>query len=266
MLELRPNCECCDCDLPPESLEARICSFECTFCASCADVKLGGKCPNCGGELVIRPRRPPAALATSPASTRRVFKPQGCNVIRGAALALLAVCLGPSLVKGAVLPPEDVAVAPGPGPYDFDCNSRGQQIVQFLAAAPAARVSIRGYFHFEKTYFGTEWAPLASIGLRNADSSLEVTLQGEVNGEYTRVEIYTSVPKLSDSRKLLVMTPLTYRYIPFSITMNADGTVSESVGTDALTLSAASFSASSVQLACLTAHVKFRDVTVSAAQ
>lgn len=79
MLELRPNCECCDGDLAPESLEARICSFECTFCASCADGKLAGKCPNCGGELVARPRRPAAMLATSPSSTRRVYKPHGCG-------------------------------------------------------------------------------------------------------------------------------------------------------------------------------------------
>lgn len=78
MLELRPGCECCDRDLPPDSGEARICSFECTFCASCAEEKLAGICPNCGGELVPRPRRPPVKLAANPASTRRVFKPRGC--------------------------------------------------------------------------------------------------------------------------------------------------------------------------------------------
>ena len=49
MLELRPNCECCDVDLPPDSLDARICTFECTFCAGCVDEVLGGVCPNCGG-------------------------------------------------------------------------------------------------------------------------------------------------------------------------------------------------------------------------
>lgn len=78
MLQLRPNCECCDVDLPPDSTQARICSFECTFCVSCAQDKLQGKCPNCGGELLPRPRRPAAKLATSPASTERVFKPEGC--------------------------------------------------------------------------------------------------------------------------------------------------------------------------------------------
>jgi hypothetical protein len=78
MLQLRPNCECCDRDLPPESADARICSFECTFCADCATQRLHGRCPNCGGELVARPRRPAAKLAKFPASTERVFKPGGC--------------------------------------------------------------------------------------------------------------------------------------------------------------------------------------------
>ncbi len=78
MLELRPNCECCERDLSPDSTEARICSFECTFCASCAETKLGGICPNCGGDLVMRPRRPASKLVDYPASATRVFKPQGC--------------------------------------------------------------------------------------------------------------------------------------------------------------------------------------------
>ena len=55
-----------------------MCSFECTFCRSCADVMPGGSCPNCGGELVSRPRRPADKLAKFPASTERVFKPAGC--------------------------------------------------------------------------------------------------------------------------------------------------------------------------------------------
>src|SRR6185503_2024915 len=50
MLELRPGCECCDRDLPPDSTEARVCSFECTFCRTCAEDVLHGRCPNCGGE------------------------------------------------------------------------------------------------------------------------------------------------------------------------------------------------------------------------
>jgi hypothetical protein len=83
MLELRPNCECCDKDLPPDSREAMICSFECTFCASCAGTVLGGRCPNCGGGFAQRPIRPPAALARHPASTARVFKPEGCRAAAG---------------------------------------------------------------------------------------------------------------------------------------------------------------------------------------
>ena len=78
MLQLRPNCECCNRDLPPESNDAVICSFECTFCRGCATTVLKGKCPNCGGELVARPRRPAAKLAKFPGSTDRVFKPHGC--------------------------------------------------------------------------------------------------------------------------------------------------------------------------------------------
>ncbi len=79
MLELRPNCECCDRDLPPESADARICSFECTFCAECAEAVLGDLCPNCGGNLVARPIRPAQAIARFPASTKRVLKAEGCR-------------------------------------------------------------------------------------------------------------------------------------------------------------------------------------------
>lgn len=74
MLELRPNCECCDQDLPPESPEAYICSFECTFCIDCVIQRLDGHCPNCGGELVRRPIRPAAALLRHPASSLRRYK------------------------------------------------------------------------------------------------------------------------------------------------------------------------------------------------
>jgi len=79
VLELRPNCECCDKDLPPSAPDAMICSFECTFCRACAEMRLGGRCPNCGGGLVARPIRPASALAKHPASTVRVFKPEGCG-------------------------------------------------------------------------------------------------------------------------------------------------------------------------------------------
>jgi uncharacterized protein len=82
MLQLRPNCECCNTDLPPDSGAARICSFECTFCVSCAEGILAGSCPNCGGELVVRPRRPARKLIQYPPSTERIFKPQGCGAPR----------------------------------------------------------------------------------------------------------------------------------------------------------------------------------------
>lgn len=81
MLQLRPSCECCDKDLPPDATEARICSFECTYCASCAEGMLAGTCPNCGGELVARPQRPAAKLAKFPASTERIVKAHGCKEI-----------------------------------------------------------------------------------------------------------------------------------------------------------------------------------------
>lgn len=81
MLELRPNCECCDKDLPPASTEAYICSFECTFCINCTENILHGKCPNCGGELVPRPIRPANKLINNPASTKRIFNPDGCQQI-----------------------------------------------------------------------------------------------------------------------------------------------------------------------------------------
>ncbi|MBS0245270.1 MAG: DUF1272 domain-containing protein [Proteobacteria bacterium] len=79
MLALRPNCECCDKDLPPEATDAMICTFECTFCRDCVETKLAGVCPNCGGNLVARPIRPASKLGKYPPQTERVFKPQGCG-------------------------------------------------------------------------------------------------------------------------------------------------------------------------------------------
>jgi len=79
MLQLRPSCECCNTDLPPDTTEAFICTFECTFCRNCTTTKLQGVCPNCGGELLRRPRRPENKLAEYPASKERVFKPVGCK-------------------------------------------------------------------------------------------------------------------------------------------------------------------------------------------
>lgn len=87
MLELRPNCECCDRDLPPDSKDALICTYECTFCRDCARTHFDGLCPNCGGELVRRPIRPAARLAKHPASVERVIKahPQCDSHARGSA-------------------------------------------------------------------------------------------------------------------------------------------------------------------------------------
>ncbi len=84
MLELRPCCECCGRDLPPDSTEARICSFECTFCVSCVDERLGGCCPNCGGDLMPRPTRAAHLLVRFPASTERIVRPEGCATTRKA--------------------------------------------------------------------------------------------------------------------------------------------------------------------------------------
>jgi hypothetical protein len=75
MLQMRPGCEHCDRELPPGAAGAWICSFECTFCTDCVEDRLGGTCPNCGGELLRRPTRVGDALARHPASTLRVHKP-----------------------------------------------------------------------------------------------------------------------------------------------------------------------------------------------
>jgi hypothetical protein len=78
MLALKPNCECCDRDLPPESADARICTFECTFCSDFAEGVLKGVCPNCGGNFVQRPIRPAAMLAKHPPSDVRVRRKTPC--------------------------------------------------------------------------------------------------------------------------------------------------------------------------------------------
>lgn len=76
MLELRPNCEMCDADLSPSAADARICTYECTFCAECVE-RLGDVCPNCGGGFAPRPIRPACewrpgvSLTNQPASTDR---------------------------------------------------------------------------------------------------------------------------------------------------------------------------------------------------
>ena len=75
MLKLKPNCECCDKDLAPDAADARICTYECTFCRDCVENRLpGGRCPNCAGDLVRRPVRPAAMLVKNPASAERFVK------------------------------------------------------------------------------------------------------------------------------------------------------------------------------------------------
>jgi len=81
MLELRPTCEHCNKALPPDALEARICSYECTFCAACVEAVLGNVCPNCGGGFAPRPIRPARNwsgdnfLGKDPASTKVKHRP-----------------------------------------------------------------------------------------------------------------------------------------------------------------------------------------------
>ena len=91
-LQLRPNCEACDKDLPPHATDARICSYECTFCAACVETLLANVCPNCGGGFAPRPirpvteRRPGVSLAKQPASDQRVhLKYDRANIVEFAA-------------------------------------------------------------------------------------------------------------------------------------------------------------------------------------
>ena len=72
MMELRPNCEHCDKDLPFDASDAMICTFECTFCENCVDHHYKGKCPNCGGNFTKRPIRSANLLEKYPPSTKRV--------------------------------------------------------------------------------------------------------------------------------------------------------------------------------------------------
>jgi hypothetical protein len=97
MLELRPNCELCDRDLPPGDPDARICSYECTFCARCVEEVLHDVCPNCGGGFAPRPLRPAVAwregtgLAHDPPSSERRRARYGREEIEAFAARLRAV-------------------------------------------------------------------------------------------------------------------------------------------------------------------------------
>jgi hypothetical protein len=95
-LELRPNCERCDRDLPPEATQARICTFECTFCADCVDA-LANVCPNCGGGFAPRPIRPATAwrpglsVAQRPPSTVRRYLAWDADEIAGFSASLKGI-------------------------------------------------------------------------------------------------------------------------------------------------------------------------------
>ena len=97
MLELRPTCEHCNCPLPPDSTEARICSFECTFCAHCVETVLENVCPNCGGGFTARPIRPAKNwkggnyLGKNPASKLVKHKPVDANAHAGFAAPIKAI-------------------------------------------------------------------------------------------------------------------------------------------------------------------------------
>ncbi len=97
MLELRPNCECCDKDLPPHAPEARICSYECTFCADCVENVLHNVCPNCGGGFAPRPIRPQrewrkgVSLEAQPAGMQRRHMKVARDEAEAFAMDLLAL-------------------------------------------------------------------------------------------------------------------------------------------------------------------------------
>ena len=97
MLELRPNCELCDKDLPPDSEEARICTYECTFCTSCVEGPLDNVCPNCGGNFEVRPIRPAQAwrqgtgLVNHPPGEQRHLTPYAHAEIEAFTASLRAV-------------------------------------------------------------------------------------------------------------------------------------------------------------------------------
>jgi len=97
VLELRPTCENCNKPLPPAATDARICSYECTFCAACVDTVLGNVCPNCGGGFVPRPIRPARDwkggnhLARDPASTTVRHRPVDARAHAAFAAAIRAI-------------------------------------------------------------------------------------------------------------------------------------------------------------------------------
>ncbi len=86
MLDIRPNCEHCNKDLPYNSTDAMICSYECTYCKACAIDLFDNVCPSCSGNFVPRPIRPKKEIADNPASSLRVFKPKDLAVAKANSL------------------------------------------------------------------------------------------------------------------------------------------------------------------------------------
>lgn len=141
---LKPNCECCDADLPPEQSGAVVCSFECTFCEVCAEQLLGYRCPNCTGELLPRPRRSVETLTQHPASEERVLKEHKCGDFceHAEILRTATGVLHGSLLLPAGEPKAWVLFVSGSGSTDRNGNTAGQQYkhncLQYLALDLAA--------------------------------------------------------------------------------------------------------------------------------
>ncbi len=127
MLDLRPNCECCDRDLPPDAANAMICTFECTFCADCAEEKLGGTCPNCGGELVRRPVRPAAKLAPLPG-------------LHHARLQAAGLCGSNAMKPGEIIPAEGtIELNQGQNSIVLTVSNTGDRPIQVGCTLPFLR-------------------------------------------------------------------------------------------------------------------------------
>ena len=129
-LQLRPNCEYCDKDLPPNATDARICSYECTFCADCVENKLHNVCPNCGGGFAPRPIRPAkewrpgVSVAKQPPSDKRVHLKYSLEDVAAHS-------------AGRDIPPEALssAVIPGGASRESGIHSR-PQLDRFDARMP----------------------------------------------------------------------------------------------------------------------------------
>jgi len=142
---LKPNCETCDKDLPAERSGAVICSFECSFCESCAERLLGYRCPNCDGELLARPKRPTHALEKHPASRERVSKKHVCQGYQEIEEVLQTTtgALYGSLLLPAKAPKAWVLIIAGSGATDRNGNTSGQvsgnNCLRYLALGLAAQ-------------------------------------------------------------------------------------------------------------------------------